>query len=121
MNAETYTVVSFEELEQAKKDRDMVIAEYGLKHKNYLLTCLSESGLDNARVRVKKTGVNGRLIVKENHGSLLYPYEIKFYPIKKDGSVSLIPKFVPNFYGWSSKTMRKMLNEVFEIEEGTKI
>lgn len=115
MFEETYRLVTYDEVEEAKKRKEEAVRNYTSKHKDYLFTCLCNAGFLGVRVRAKETKVVGVLRVAENHGSLLYPYEIKFYPVKKDGNISLNSRGVPKFWGWQLKTMPEMLRELFEI------
>lgn len=117
MNAETYAVTTLEEVLEAKLNRENAIKDYRIKVKNYLITCLCDTKFSNVRVRVKKTGDVGELRVVENYGSALtlYPYELKFFPVKKDGNISLKSKNVPNLYGWHLTKTDKMLQDIFEI------
>ena len=115
MFEETYRLVTYDEVEEAKKRKEEAVRSYTSKHKDYLFTCLRNAGFLGVRVRAKETKVVGVLRVAENHGSLLYPYEIKFYPVKKDGNISLNSRGVPKFWGWQLKTMPEMLIELFEI------
>ena len=115
MFEDTYRLVTYDEVEEAKKRKEEAVRDYNSKHKDYLFTCLRNAGFIGVRVRVKETKVVGVLRVEENHGSLLYPYEIKFYPVKKDGNISLNSRSVPKFWGWHLKTMAESLRDLFEI------
>lgn len=115
MNAETYAVTTLEEVLEAKLNRENAIKDYRIKVKNYLITCLCDTKFSNVRVRVKKTGDVGELRVVENRDSPIYPYEVKFFPVKKDGNISLKSKYIPNLYGWHLTKTDKMLQDIFEI------
>lgn len=115
MNAVTYEVVSLKELKKAEQKMTEVVRDYHNKHRNYLLTCLCETGLANAIVRVKQTGDIGVLRVKENCGSKICPYIVRFYPVRKDGNISLNHRYVPNFFTWLTEDMTKLLKDTFEI------
>lgn len=111
---ETYAVTTFEEVEEAKIKRENSVKDFRSKYENYLMTCLCNAGLAHNKVRVKKNGDIGVLRVEENRGSISYPYEIKFYPLKKDGEVSLKSRYVSEFWGWKIKSLVEELQKTFE-------
>ena len=114
MNAETYAVTSYKEVLEAKKKKDKANFDFLWKYKNYLITCLCNAGLVKVIVRNKNTNDKGVPRVEENKGSLLYPYEIKFYPIRKDGGVSLKAKYIPNFWQYKTAEIFTSLQNSFE-------
>ena len=115
MNTDIHRTVTYAEVEEAEHKKKKASVDYAYKLIDYLSTCLQNAGFLNVRVRVKETGVVGVLRVEENHGSTLYPYEIKFYPAKKDGNISLNSRSVSKFWGWHLKNMPEMLRDLFEV------
>lgn len=109
-----YTPTTYEEVKEAKQKAEEAVKDSNRKYKDYLITCLCTTGLVNVIVRVKESDTRGILIVEENNSSALYPYEVKFYPIRKDGGVSLKSKYVAGFWGWIIKDLLKMLTDTFE-------
>ena len=114
MNAETYAVISYEEVIEAKEKKEEAFKDFIFKYKNYLITCLCNTGLINVIVCVKQTGDRGVLRVEENSGSINQPYKIKFYPCKKNGEISLKSKYVASFFDWRMKELLSNLQAVFE-------
>ena len=107
---ETYEVVSFEEMRESQIAVEQANNEYKRLYKNFLITCLCKSGFAKKKVRHKKTGIVGVLVVESR--TYYRPYEIKFYPIRKDGMVSLKAKY----HGcYSDKTLVEELKWNFEL------
>lgn len=107
---ETYAVVSYEEMKEASRQAEESAKKYKQAYKNFLITCLCEAGFAKKIVRHKKTGCEGVLEIEEK--SYWRPYEIKFFPVKKDGGISLKSKF----YGLTNdNSLVHDLTEMFEL------
>lgn len=115
LETETYAVTSYEEMEEARLRANGAIIEFRLRHKNFLITCLCEVGFANKTVRVKKTGDTGVLTVEEKGYTSFYPYEIKFYPFKKNGDISLKSRYLSQFNQMHGDTMIQELLNCFEL------
>lgn len=107
---ETYAVVSYEEMMASKQNLRVVEENFRTTYKNFLVTCLCEMGFWNKRVRFKKTGVEGLLLINER--TYYKPYEIKFYPFIKNGNISKSPRY---FLYCSDESIIKDLTEAFEL------
>ena len=107
---ETYAVVSYEEMRDAKIEAEQSAKKYKQAYKNFLITCLCEVGFAKKRVRHKRSGCEGILTVEEK--SYFAPYEIKFYPVKKDGGISLKPKYHGYYH---DNSLVEELKENFEL------
>lgn len=107
---ETYAVTSYEEVLEARKEVETYSKKYRQAYKNFLITCLCKAGFAKKRVRHKKLNIIGVLEVGEK--SYWSPYEIKFFPVRKDGGISLKAKY----YGYTHEDrMVEDLTEIFEI------
>lgn len=106
-------VTTFEELEKYEQEREEAIVDYHFKYIDYLRSCLRITGL-TSKVRVKETKDVGVLRIEENRGSIAFPFEIKFYPIKKNGEVSLKSRYVNKFLSWRIKELVSELQKAFE-------
>lgn len=119
LNIKTYPVVTLEEVQEARQKRDNSIDDFRNKYYGYLMTCLCEAGFVDShkvhKVRAKSCGTIGILRIESEQYSNLYPYGIKFYPIKKDGKVSLKSKYITQFYGWRIENLLEDLLEAFEL------
>ena len=111
---EIYAVTSYEDLEIAKTAKEAADKYFHNTYKNYLITCLCNAGLAKKKVRVIKTGDVGVLEIEK--GSYYNDvYEIKFYPIRKDGGVSLKSKYVNGLSTWKVENYPTLLPTLFEI------
>lgn len=120
IETETYAIVSYEEVAEAQHKAEEAKKEFLWKHKNFLITCLCKVGFADKRVRVKKTGDMGVLRVEEyNSLSFLHPYELRFYPIKKNGEISLKSRYVNGFFSFREKDTIQQLLDIFELVEDT--
>ena len=110
---ETYSVVSYEEMMEARKQSEESAKKYKQAYKNFLITCLCEAGFAKKIVRHKKYGWEGILEITEK--TYWRPYEIKFFPLKKNGGISAKSKF----YGLvNDETFVRDLTDIFELVEG---
>ena len=114
---ETYAVTSYEEMIEAKQKAEEAKKQYYWRHKDYLITCLCNVGFAKSKVRVKKTDDIGVLVVEEKHFMSIQPYEIKFYPFKKNGDLSLKSKYVANFNQFFDRDITQELLNCFEKVE----
>ena len=115
---ETYAVTSYEEMVEARQKAEEAKKQFHWRHKDYLITCLCEVGFAKSAVRVKHTGDTGVLVVEEKGFLSTQPYEIKFYPFKKNGDLSLKPRYVGRFNQFHEKDMIQELLNCFEkVEE----
>lgn len=108
-----YSVTTYEELEECKERKNQAIEAHQKAMKNYLLTCIDKAGMYN-KVKIKNTDVVGVLKVVTT-ANLMYPYEIKFYPLKKDGEVSQNSRYNPKFRSWDMKNMLENLIGAYEV------
>lgn len=107
---ETYSVVSYEEMKEANKEAEESAKKYRQAYKNFLITCLCESGFAKKLVRHKKLNIVGILDITEK--TYWRPYEIKFFPVKKNGGISAKPKY----YGLvHDERFVQDLTEIFEL------
>lgn len=114
---ETYTVTSLEEIVEAHDNLKKANKDYKNKLKDYLLTCLCDAGIAKVKVRAKKENVVGYVEVIENSYSLLYPYKLAFFPIKKNGEKSLKHKYVTGLVCLLSEheNLTEKLISLFEV------
>lgn len=109
-----YTPTTYNEMMEANKEAEESVKKYKQAYKNFLITCLCEAGFAKKIVRHKRLGCEGTLEIEEK--SYFRPYEIKFFPLRKDQGVSLKSKF----YGLTNdKTLVQELTEMFELVEDT--
>lgn len=113
--------MTFNDVKEAKQKYEDSKKEYHIAVYDFLTQCLVDAGMSNKTVRVKKDGKKGVLRVEE--GSYGRPFEIKFYPLKKDGGVSQMSRGVYDLYSshlFSDKAVAhlKSLFEVVEDDEG---
>lgn len=107
---ETYAVVSYEEMMEARIQAEESAKKYTQAYKNFLITCLCEAGFAKKIVRFKKLNILGVLDIESK--SYWRPYEIKFFPLKKSGGVSAKSKF----YGLiRDESLVEDLTEKFEL------
>lgn len=87
---------------------------------DFLNQSLTEAGFAGKTVIVKETGEKGFLQVSESGiGGIFTPFEIKFYPLKKDGNVSQVARRIHGLYSFNILSDRcvKHLQSVFEVAE----
>lgn len=107
---ESYTVTSYEDMKEVKEQYNEALSRYKQSYKNFLITCLCEVGFAKKKVREKRTGSVGFLEVREK--SYFTPYEIKFYPLKKNGETSLNSKY----FGYlQNERLAQDLTDLFEL------
>ena len=105
--------VTYEEVLEAKKLKEEAVKNYHGKFYDYLVACLEEAGFLYKRVRVKKTGIMGVIKIVSKYLGASSPFEYKFYPTKKDGTISVKSQYVWGLL-CADKDIPKMLSEVFE-------
>ena len=110
LDDKTYSVTSYEELVIAKTNKEVADKHFHKTLENYLITCVCNAGLANKKVRVKKTGVTGVLRVEKGN----FHHEIKFYPFRKDGAVSLKSQYVSGLSTWQVENYHTLLPTLFE-------
>ena len=116
LDTETYAVVSLEEMKEARVKASESNEEYSNKYKNFLITCLCEAGLANKIVRIKSSERNtGVLKVEESRHNPNRPYEIKYHPVNKDGSVSKHSRYVHGCNLVRESTLISELKNAFEV------
>lgn len=107
---ETYSVVSYEEMKEARRQAEESSKKYKQAYKNFLITCLCEAGFAKKIVRHKKLNITGVLEITDK--TYWRPYEVKFFPVKKDGGISAKSKY----YGLvNDESYVKDLTEIFEL------
>ena len=109
--------MTFNDVKEAEQKYKDAKREYSLSVYDFLAQCLVDAGMSNKTVRVKKDGKIGVLRVEES--SYGCPFEIKFYPLKKDGGVSQMSRGVYDLYIshlFSEKAVAH-LKAVFEVVE----
>lgn len=97
LETKTYTVVSEQELREAKDKMDVGLRNFNNLYEGYLTTCICNAGFADKLVRNKKTGAVGKLSIEYkgfSHLEYPYPSEIKFYPLKKNGEASRKAQYV---------------------------
>lgn len=109
-----YTPITYEEMVKVKQEAAESEKKYRQAYKNFLITCLCEAGFAKKIVRHKKSGCEGILEIEER--SYHRPYEIKFFPVKKNGGISLKAKFCGLT---SDNRLVQDLTDLFELVEGT--
>ena len=114
---ETYAVTSYEEMIEAKQKAEEAKKQFHWRHKDYLITCLCNVGFAKSKVRVKKTGDIGVLVVEEKGYLSTHPYEIKFYPFTKSGDLSKKSRYVAQFNQMHEKDIIRELQNCFEKVE----
>ena len=109
-----YTPTTYEEMVEVMQEAEESEKKYKQAYKNFLITCLCEAGFAKKIVRHKKSGCEGILEIKDR--SYYRPYEIKFFPVKKNGGISLKSKF----YGLTrDNRLVQDLTDLFELVEDT--
>ena len=111
----TYVITSAEEVEEARANKDKAVSEFRNKYRNYLLTCLCDSGFANVKVRAKKENIIGFIEVDSNSGSSYCPYKLHFYPIKKNGEKSLKHTYIVGLLTSYGEDLTGKLLSLFEI------
>ena len=108
------TTVTYEEMNQARDNFSKAQMEFKSQYHNFLYTALKETGFCDKLVRVKSNGLLGQFQVVESP-YVSRPFEINFYPLTKEGRVSLRSKYLNNFYRWKEDTLVQQLEEICEV------
>ena len=106
--------VTYEEMNQARDAFSKARQEFSSKYYDFLRTALEEAGVHNKLVQIKDTKLVGVFKISESISSR-QPWEIKFYPMTKNGTVSMKSKYLNNFCSWYENTIVKQLQEIAEV------
>ena len=106
--------VTYSELLLSQTRKENAIRDYKRNFYNYLFTCLVEAGYVGKLVRVKSIDKIGVLRVEFQGYSAINPYKITFYPLRKDGGVSMRSTYVP-LVNYKIEEVPKQLKELFEV------
>lgn len=108
------TTVTYEEINIARDNFSKAQAEFNSHYYYFLCTVLQEAGVYNKLVRIKSSNVLGQFQVAEEP-SVRRPFEINFFPLTKDGRVSLRSKYLRDFYRWKEDSLVQQLKEIAEV------
>lgn len=108
------SIVTYEEMCNAREVYATARQEFSLKYHYFLDTVLSEAGVHNKLVRIKSTGLMGQFKVSHETSSSR-PWVINFHPLTKDGRVSMRSKYLYEFNRWKEDTLIQQLKEICEV------
>ena len=105
-------LVTYEDMKKAREDFTYARCEFKSKYYNFLLTILQESGFYKKLVKIKNRDLIGEFHLGETPYERM-PWEIKFYPVTKSGSISMKCKYV-SLNSFDESTLLENLKEVVE-------
>ena len=105
---------TYEKVVEAKEAYNKARTEYHNVYYNYLRTVLLDIGFHNKLVRLNGTNILGRFMI-DTSPSNYRPYELKFYPLTKKGTISEKSKYLPNFRPWNELSLREQLCYLAEV------
>lgn len=111
---ESDKLCTYEELAKSLEVRNKAIEEYKTNFFNYLAYCRNKAGFTDVLLRNKHNGKIGKLAIVGTGTHTMYPYEFRFYPLKKNGEVSLNSCYV-DFKPWRVAEMYDTLIKRFEV------
>ena len=106
--------VTYEEMNQARRDFEDARKEFNLKYLDFLKGCIENAGFTNKLVQLKDSTIRGVFRV-DSYSSTYQPWEIKFYPLTKSGEVSMKSKFLHNFYSWKEDELTEQMLKIADV------
>lgn len=106
--------VTFEEMNQARDKYRVARQEFSLQYLRYLTTVLENAEVLDKLVKIKGKDLTGQFKVADTNSSS-QPWEIKFYPLTKNGEISLRSKYLNGFYSWKEDTLVEQLKNIAEV------
>lgn len=106
--------VTYEEMNQARRDFEDARIEFSKKYYDFLSTCIENAGFKNKLVQLKETDIRGVFKV-DSESSTRQPWAIKFFPLTKNGDVSMKSKYLHNFCSWHENTLTEQLLNLAEV------
>ena len=107
-------MITYEEMNKARSDFEDARRDYNLKYHDFLKGCIERAGFTNKLVQLKDSTIQGVFKV-DNESSTRQPYAIKFFPLTKNGDVSMRSKYLPRFYSWHEDTLTEQLLNIAEV------
>ena len=106
--------VTYEEMNQARRDFEDARIEFARKYHDFLSTCIENAGFKNKLVQLKGTDIRGVFKV-DSESSTRQPWAIKFFPLTKSGDVSMRSKHLSRLYSWKEDTLTEQLLNIAEV------
>lgn len=107
-------MITYEEMNKARSDFEDARREFNLKYLDFLKGCIENAGFTNKLVQLKDSTIRGIFKV-DSDSSLRRPFTIKFFPLTKNGDVSMRSKYLPRFYSWEEDTLTEQLISLAEV------
>ena len=102
----------YEDLVKALENRQRANREFQSIYISYLNGVLIQLGFKDQVVREICSGSLGVLKIEASY-SPLHPYEIKFFPLRRDGEISARNIHISNYYPWDEKRLLEQLKTLF--------
>ena len=107
-------MITYEEMIDARSDFEGARMTFYQKYHDFLKGCIEKAGFTNKLVQLKDSTIRGQFKIAQNI-STRQPWEIKFYPLTKNGEVSMRSKYLPRFYSWQENTLTEQLISLAEV------
>ena len=107
-------MITYDEMNKARSDFEDARREYNSKYYDFLKGCIKKAGFTNKLVQLKDSNIRGVFKV-DSDSSLRQPWAIKFFPLTKNGDVSMRSKYLPRFYSWKEDTLTEQLISLAEV------
>lgn len=105
-------LVTYEEMSKAREEYNEARSAFKQKYFEFLTSVLREAGVFHKLVKIKGRDLVGQFQVSEDPYDRT-PWSIKFYPLTKNGEISLRSKYI-NFYSWNENILVENLKKVVE-------
>lgn len=106
--------VTYEEMNLARENYATARQEFSLQYLRFLTTVLEKAGVLDKLVKIKGKDLTGQFKVADTNASR-QPWEIRFYPLTKNGEISLRSKYLNGFYSWKEDTLVEQLKNICEM------
>ena len=106
-------MITYDEMNTARRTFEDARIEYCHKYHDFLKGCVEKAGFTNKLVQLKDSTIRG--VFKVCSDSSLQPWAIKFFPLTKNGDVSMRSKYLPRFYSWKEDTLTEQLLNLAEV------
>lgn len=106
--------VTYEEMNQARRDFEDAKKEFNRKYYDFLSTCIEDAEFKNKLVQLKETDIRGVFKV-DFESSIRQPWLIKFFPLTKSGDVSMRSKYLRGLCSWREDTLTEQLLNLAEV------
>ena len=107
-------MITYDEMNTARADFEDARITFTQKYHDFLKGCLENAGVLNKIVQLKGSTIRGQFKIASDISSR-QPWEIKFYPLTKNGEVSLRSKYLTRFYPWKEDTLTEQLINLAEV------